>query len=123
MVSCSSGVRSAVPHGSIEPTPPGVVFHYEGGGRVTTPVYVRSFQEIGAGDVPLVGGKTASIGEMYCELSADGVRVPNGFAITADAYRLVLDRADAWGALHGALDGLATSDVAGLTVAARRARH
>ena len=90
---------------------------------MTTPVYVRSFQEIGAGDVPLVGGKTASIGEMYCELSADGVRVPNGFAITADAYRLVLDRADAWGALHGALDGLATSDVAGLTVAARRARE
>jgi pyruvate,water dikinase len=49
--------------------------------------FVRWFQEIGLGDVPLVGGKNASLGELYRELSRAGVRVPNGFAITADGYR------------------------------------
>jgi pyruvate,water dikinase len=49
--------------------------------------FIRWFSEIGLGDVPLVGGKNASLGELYRELSRAGVRVPNGFAITADAYR------------------------------------
>ena len=68
--------------------------------------YVRYFEEIGIGDVPLVGGKNASLGEMYHELSADGVLVPNGFAITAEAYRHMLDAANAWAPLRAALDGL-----------------
>ena len=51
--------------------------------------YIRWFKEIGIDNVPLVGGKNASLGEMYQNLTADGVRVPNGFAITADAYRYV----------------------------------
>jgi pyruvate,water dikinase len=50
-------------------------------------MFVRWFSEISLGDVPLVGGKNASLGEMYRNLSGAGVRVPNGFAITADAYR------------------------------------
>jgi pyruvate, water dikinase len=50
--------------------------------------FIRPFSEIGMGDVALVGGKSASLGEMYRELSAEGVVVPNGFAITADAYRV-----------------------------------
>jgi pyruvate,water dikinase len=49
--------------------------------------FIRWFGEIGLGDVPLVGGKNASLGELYRKLSRAGVRVPNGFAITADAYR------------------------------------
>ncbi|PCH60351.1 MAG: phosphoenolpyruvate synthase [Gammaproteobacteria bacterium] len=48
--------------------------------------YVRWFNEIGINDVPLVGGKNASLGEMYRELSPLGVNVPNGFATTAAAY-------------------------------------
>ena len=57
--------------------------------------YIRWFSEIGACDVALVGGKNASLGEMRSNLAPAGVRVPNGFAITADAYRHVLDQADA----------------------------
>ena len=45
--------------------------------------YAQWFDEIGIDDVPLVGGKNASLGEMYRELASDGVKVPNGFAITA----------------------------------------
>ena len=52
---------------------------------------VRFFEEFGIGDVSLVGGKNASLGEMYRKLSEQGVRVPNGFAITAEAYRHMLD--------------------------------
>ena len=54
---------------------------------VTSSPFIRWFAEIGLGDVPIVGGKNASLGEMYCGLRASGVRVPNGFATTADAYR------------------------------------
>ena len=52
--------------------------------------YIRWFDEITIDDVPLVGGKNASLGELYRELAPKGVRVPNGFAITADAYRYLL---------------------------------
>ncbi len=44
------------------------------------------FEELGRGDVPLVGGKNASLGEMVCHLAKRGVKVPAGFATTADAY-------------------------------------
>ncbi|MFI5360946.1 MAG: phosphoenolpyruvate synthase [Elusimicrobiota bacterium] len=54
--------------------------------------WVKWFEEIGIDDVPTVGGKNASLGEMYRSLSSAGVLVPNGFAITADAYRCYLDR-------------------------------
>ncbi len=56
--------------------------------------YVRWFEELGIGDVPLVGGKNASLGEMYRELTGQGVRVPNGFAVTAEAFRDVITAAD-----------------------------
>jgi len=69
--------------------------------------YVKWFSEIGIKDVPEVGGKNASLGEMYRNLTDEGVRVPNGFAITASAYHYVLDENDAWKKLHAALDGLA----------------
>ncbi len=52
--------------------------------------FIRWFEEIGIEDVPSVGGKTASLGEMYRELVPRGLRVPNGFAITADAYRALI---------------------------------
>ena len=48
--------------------------------------YIRTFSELGIKDVPLVGGKNASLGEMFRHLSAEGVRVPNGFATTSEAY-------------------------------------
>ncbi len=85
--------------------------------------YIRFFDEIGIDDVPLVGGKNASLGEMYRNLSSQGVKVPNGFAITAEAYRYVLERAKALGPLHEALDDLRADDIAELARRGRRARE
>jgi pyruvate,water dikinase len=48
---------------------------------------------------------------MYSALSTDGVKVPDGFALTAEAYRDALTHANAWGGLHRLLDGLDKSDV------------
>jgi pyruvate,water dikinase len=53
--------------------------------------YILFLKEITAKDVSLVGGKTASLGEMYSHLDKEGVPVPNGFAITAEAYRYFLN--------------------------------
>ena len=85
--------------------------------------YVRFFEEMGIDDVPLVGGKNASLGEMFQKLSDQGVRVPHGFAITAQAYRYMLDEAGAWDRLHAELDDLDPADVAALARKAKRARE
>ncbi len=73
--------------------------------------YVKWFKEIGIEDVAQVGGKNASLGEMYQNLTAQGVLVPNGFAVTAKAYADTLTHNDAWKALHQALDDLDCDDV------------
>jgi len=52
--------------------------------------YIRPFSELSINDIDSVGGKNASLGEMYRELSPQGVKVPNGFATTAEAYRDIL---------------------------------
>jgi pyruvate, water dikinase len=88
-----------------------------------TSEYVRFFEDMGIDDVPLVGGKNASLGEMFQKLSGRGVRVPHGFAITAAAYRFMLDEADAWERLHAELDDLDPADVAALARKAKRARE
>ncbi len=85
--------------------------------------FIRHFEEITAGDVPLVGGKTASLGEMYRSLQPRGVQVPNGFAITAEAYRHVLTRAQAWEKLRAALDGAKVDDVEDLARRSSLARE
>ena len=85
--------------------------------------YVRDFGCLGRDDVALVGGKNASLGEMYQHLTGAGVRVPGGFAITADGYRHVLDDAGAWPALAAAFDGLDPDDVTELAIRAERARR
>ncbi|MGB0876794.1 MAG: phosphoenolpyruvate synthase [Mycobacterium sp.] len=87
---------------------------------MATSEYVRFFEEVGIDDVPLVGGKNASLGEMYQKLTDQGVRIPNGFATTAEAYRHMLDRAGAWDRLHAELDDLDPDDV---TALARKAKH
>src|SRR5689334_13964760 len=55
--------------------------------------YVKWFYQIGINDISIVGGKNASLGEMYKELTKHGVRVPNGFAVTSDGYRYFLREA------------------------------
>lgn len=54
--------------------------------------YIRFFETLGIADVPLVGGKNASLGEMVQHLSHLGVKVPNGFSTTRDAYQLLLSQ-------------------------------
>lgn len=85
--------------------------------------WVRAFRDIGWRDVPQVGGKNASLGEMLRELGPLGVRVPDGFAITAEAYRRTLEAADAGPRLRHALDGLDATDVDDLARRAREARE
>ncbi len=84
--------------------------------------YIRWFSELGIDDVPLVGGKNASLGEMYQTLIPKGIRIPNGFAITADAYRYMLEQAGAWDALHETMNGLDPNDVDDLARRGARAR-
>ena len=68
--------------------------------------YIRFFNEIGIDDIPLVGGKNASLGEMYQELTPQGVPIPNGFAITAEAYRWILTENNLWSQMTQILEGL-----------------
>jgi pyruvate,water dikinase len=85
--------------------------------------YVKWFGELGIGDVAEVGGKNASLGELYRELTPLGVNVPDGFAVTADAYRETLTASGAWDSLRDVLAGLDKTDVADLAKRARRARE
>ena len=48
--------------------------------------FILWFKEISAKDVPLVGGKNASLGEMISQLSKKGVNIPDGFALSSDAF-------------------------------------
>jgi len=90
---------------------------------MTESKYIRFFEEVGIADVPLVGGKNASLGEMYRNLSGEGVLVPNGFAITAGAYRYMLEAEGAMDALRDALAGLDETDVSDLARRGKRARE
>jgi pyruvate, water dikinase len=84
--------------------------------------WVRWFEEVGIDDVPSVGGKNASLGEMLRELGSAGVRVPGGFAVTAEGYREFL-RANGLDAdIYRALAALRPGDVEGLQAAGRRIR-
>ena len=85
--------------------------------------YIRTFSEIGLADVPLVGGKNASLGEMYRELTSHGLLVPNGYAVTAEGYRYTLDHAEAWPQLHRILESFDPSDVGELARCAKRLRE
>jgi phosphoenolpyruvate synthase/pyruvate phosphate dikinase len=84
--------------------------------------FVKWFREIGLDDVDEVGGKNASLGEMYRYLSTAGVRVPDGFAVTADAYKQVVHTGEIDEKLHAALDRLDYDDVTALQAAGRTCR-
>ncbi|MCK5629582.1 MAG: phosphoenolpyruvate synthase, partial [Nanoarchaeota archaeon] len=73
------------------------------------------FNQTGIEDVAYVGGKNASLGEMYRNLTKKGINVPNGFAITAFAYQDVLIKAGVEDDIKNALKGLDTSDIKNLS--------
>jgi pyruvate,water dikinase len=89
---------------------------------MTAPNQVRWFSDIRLRDVGLVGGKNASLGELYSVLSSQGVRVPNGFVLTAHAYREALSAAGAWDRLHRILDDLDKTRIDVLAERAAEAR-
>ncbi|MFH0891770.1 MAG: phosphoenolpyruvate synthase [Candidatus Falkowbacteria bacterium] len=76
--------------------------------------FIKFFDELGIKDVPLVGGKNASLGEMYRKLTKNGVRVPNGFATTSAAYNFFMERAGLKKELQKILKGLDTRNVTDL---------
>ena len=84
--------------------------------------FILRFDEIGIEDVPYVGGKNASLGEMYRNLVPKGVNIPNGFAITAYAYRYLLKETWADKKIKEILSDLDTSDMDNLAQRGSRVR-
>jgi pyruvate,water dikinase len=76
--------------------------------------FVKWFEEIGAKDVALVGGKNASLGEMIRNLAKKGVSIPSGFAITAEAYKYVVKEAGISQKIKDTLADLDTHDMKNL---------
>ncbi len=69
------------------------------------------FKDLGIEDVPYVGGKNAALGEMYANLKPLGINVPNGFAITASAYRYFIAQAGLDTKIPRVLKGLDTHNI------------
>jgi pyruvate,water dikinase len=76
--------------------------------------YVVNFDRLGMADVDQVGGKNASLGEMISQLSRAGIRVPGGFATTADAFREFLGQGGLAGRIEARLKGVDPEDVEAL---------
>jgi pyruvate, water dikinase len=84
--------------------------------------YIRWFEEIRNEDVASVGGKNASLGEMYQDLTKVGVKIPNGFAITADAYWRVVKSEGIIDGIRTALEGLDKASIDDLANRGKKAR-
>ena len=85
--------------------------------------FILWFKDLAIGDIPLVGGKNASLGEMYRNLTGKGVNVPNGFAVTATAYRYFLKKAKIEEKIKEILSDLDTHDLRNLTERGRKVRE
>ncbi len=85
--------------------------------------FIKFFEELSIKDVPKVGGKNASLGEMYGALSKKGLRVPNGFATTAEAYRYFLESAGLKQKIRKILKGLDTHNVKDLMLRGEEIRQ
>ena len=83
---------------------------------------VLQFDEVGIADIPLVGGKNASLGEMIQQLTSKGVRVPNGFATTAYAYQYFIESAGLEAKLRELFADLDVGDVSNLRQKGKQAR-
>ncbi|HEY9612775.1 phosphoenolpyruvate synthase [Allocoleopsis sp.] len=81
------------------------------------------FDEIGLEDISLVGGKNASLGELIRQLKPKGVNVPNGFAITAYAYRYFIEKAGLESQLRELFADLDVDDVSNLQQHGNKARR
>lgn len=80
------------------------------------------FDQLGIEDVPLVGGKNASLGEMYRLLTPKGVKIPNGFALTAHSYRRFLEANNLMDKIKDILKDLNTRDMKNLSERGHKVR-
>ena len=85
--------------------------------------YVKRLDAVGIGDIELVGGKNASLGEMLRALSNKGVQVPSGFAVTAEGYRYFIKEAGLDSEIRAILEDLDIRDMRGLAARGERIRH
>ena len=81
------------------------------------------FNKLRIKDVPIVGGKNASLGEMYQKLTSKGVNVPNGFAITAHSYAYLIKENNLQKEIKATLKGLDTSNVQDLAEKGKAVRN
>lgn len=85
--------------------------------------FIRWFKDLTIADVSLVGGKNASLGEMYRELTPQGIAIPNGFAVTAKGYRAFIREGKLAEVLKRHLTGLDTSNLTDLAERGRQIRE
>ena len=85
--------------------------------------FILWFDQVGIEDVLLVGGKNASLGEMYRHLTPKGVRIPNGFAVTAYAYRYFIEKTGVKAKIEELLRGLDIKNVHQLIERGSKIRH
>jgi pyruvate,water dikinase len=83
---------------------------------------VMWFDELQLKDIPEVGGKNASLGEMRQNLQKKGVNIPDGYAITAQAYRYLIESAGIWGKIKEILQDLDTHDMQNLSTRGKKVR-
>jgi len=86
-------------------------------------MYIRWFKDVNIKDIPSVGGKTASLGEMYSKLTKKGIKIPNGFALTSDAYWSFLKENNLDKKIKTILKNLDVKDVRALAVAGKKVRE
>ncbi|HIE33616.1 MAG TPA: phosphoenolpyruvate synthase, partial [Candidatus Altiarchaeales archaeon] len=84
--------------------------------------FILWFDELVIDDVPLVGGKNASLGEMIRELGKKGVKVPNGFAVTAYAYKYLIEKAGIGDKIREILSDLDTHNIRNLKERGKKIR-
>ncbi|MEK7185929.1 MAG: phosphoenolpyruvate synthase [Patescibacteria group bacterium] len=85
--------------------------------------FVIWFADLSIKDVGLVGGKNASLGDMYAHLKDQGVDVPNGFAITSQAYKFFIQEAGLEEKIQNILDGIKKDDIDSLRAAGEEIRN
>lgn len=90
---------------------------------MATSKYIQFFNQISIADIGQVGGKNASLGEMYSQLNPMGINIPNGFAITADAYRLFRTANNIENPLKELLLSLDTKEYSNLSSIGEKARN
>jgi pyruvate,water dikinase len=96
--------------------------HNQENSQTTEEALVLPFNSVGIADIPLVGGKNASLGEMIQELSSQGVKVPTGFATTAYAYRYFITAAGLEAKLRKIFAELDVEDLDNLRECGKKAR-